>query len=188
MFINYKSRAGQTIIEAAVALSVILLIMAAIAVVVTTSVNNSSFIRSQTLASKYAQQGMEQIRYLRNNYPTTFNNLAGSSSTYCFNIVNNNNLDDLGQNSGNYLISSGSSCININIPEVSLKREVVFGNASFDCGVQPTTPPSSPVIYGTKVTVTVYWASGKCDISNRYCHKTQVISCFSKQSSSGFTL
>ena len=162
MLIKSKN-AGQTIIEAAVALSIIMLILGSITVAVITSLNSSQFIKSQSLAAKLAQQGMEKIRYIRNNDPATFNGYTAVSQAYCMDQNNNITL-------------AGAACTIVNIPQDSLIREVVFGSLSSDCSS------------GTKVTVRVYWSSGKCGSSNRYCHKSELISCLSKQSSSGFTL
>lgn len=169
MFIKYRNagpacrQVGQTIIEAAVALSVIMLILGAIAVAMLTSLNSAKFIKSQSLAVKLAQQGMEKIRYMRNNDPVAFNGYAAVSQAYCMDQNNNITL-------------AGAACTTVNIPQDSLIREVVFGSSSADCSS------------GTKVTVRVYWSSGKCSSSNRYCQKSELISCFSKESSSGFTL
>lgn len=158
-----SKNAGQTIIEAAIALSVIMLILGAITVAVLTSLNSSQFIKSQSLAVKLAQQGMEKIRYIRNNDPATFNTYAAVSQAYCMDQNNNITL-------------AGAACTTVNIPQDSLIREVVFDSSSSDCST------------GTKVTVRVYWSSGKCSSTNRYCHKSELISCLSNQSASGFTL
>ena len=158
-----RVEAGQTIIEAAVALSVIMLILGSITVAVITSLNSSQFIKSQSLAVRLAAQGMEKIRYIRNNDPVTFNAYAAVSQAYCMDQDNNISL-------------AGAACTTVNIPRDSLIREVVFDSSSFDCSS------------GTKVTVRVFWSSGKCGSSNRYCHKSELISCLSKESSSGFTL
>jgi type II secretory pathway pseudopilin PulG len=156
--------AGQTIIEAVVALSVIMLILGAITVAVLTSLNSSEFIKSQSLAVKLAQQGMEKIRYMRNNDPVTFNAYAAVNQAYCMPPDNS-------------IINPQAQCTVVSdFSGSNFIREVVFGSSSADCS------------FGTKVTVRVYWSSGKCGSTNRYCHKSELISCFSKQSSSGFTL
>lgn len=160
--IKARNNSGQTIIEAVAALAIILAILAAISVAITSSVNNSSYIRSQSLAGKYAQQGMEAVRYIRNNDPVQFNVLALSTQAYC--MGSDNNLE-----------TPGAACITVNLPE-GLIREVLFLSNSGNCSA------------GTKVTVNVYWSSGKCPSTNRFCHKSQVISCFADQSESGITL
>lgn len=150
---------GQTIVEATIALASILLALTAISVAVMTSLSNSSFIKNQTLASKYAQQGMEQMRYLRNIDPVSFE--ARESQIYCMNL--DNSLD-------------AGRCSGINI-STEFKREAEVQQESSDCST------------GTKIIVTVYWQSSKCDPEgDRFCHKSQLVSCFSKQSDEGRTL
>ncbi|HVZ66891.1 MAG TPA: hypothetical protein VG917_01385 [Patescibacteria group bacterium] len=149
---------GQTIIEATIALASIMLTLAAISIAITTSVSNSQFIKNQTLASKYAQSAMEYMSYLRNTDPTTFEARTG---IYCMN--GDNSLDT-------------GSCPTVNLAN-TFKREVDFSqDATSDCGG------------GTEVTVSVYWSSGKCGSVNTFCHKSQLISCFSNESGSGTTL
>lgn len=148
-------RAGQTIIEAMVALASILITLAAISVVITASLSNSRFIRDQSLASRYAQEGMEYMRYLRNINATSFE--AISNGGHC-----------MGED--NVLIDG--YCLAVNIDN-AYKREVEFTQNSADCNS------------GTKVVISVYWASGKCSDSDRFCHKSQLISCFAKESGLG---
>lgn len=159
----YFTKSGQTIIEAVVALSTILVILAAITIAVTTSVNNSQFIKSQSQASKYAQGAMETLRYARNNDPNTFNAYSG---VYCMGV-------------SNILDTYGAGGCPVNIPEASLIREVQFSQNSGSCSG------------GKLVTVRVYWSSGKCDsatLATRYCHKTEIVSCLSRESQSGVSL
>lgn len=173
--IKFHDRSGQTIIEAMVALAAILLILAAISVATITSLNNAEFIKNQSLASKYAQQGMESMRYTRNNDPVTFfSTYAGN--TYC--MCANNVLGDNNCVSGS---SAGTQCVKVdNFSGASLIREVKFSALG--------STESQGCSSGTRVTVTVSWSSGKCSNSVRYCHKTQLISCFSNPSASGASL
>jgi hypothetical protein len=130
---SFKNIAGQAIIEAVVALATILVILSAISVAIITSVNNSDYIKKQTLAKKIAEQGMEHIRYLRNNSPGVFFAIT-PNETQCMGEDN----------------SIGLCSGQINIPDY-FKREVFFVQNSDHC------------VGGTLVTVTVRWTSGKCD-------------------------
>lgn len=144
-------RAGQTIVEATIALASILMTLAAIGIAISTSVSNSQFIKQQTQASKYAQDGMERLRYVRNTNPTTFFALTG---IYCM-------------NEDNSLVSG--SCTTANIAN-TFKRETEFTQISnVECGDS------------TKVVVSVHWSSGKCGQTNTFCHKSQLVSCFVNQ-------
>lgn len=149
---------GQTIIEATIALASILLTLAAIAVAISTGVSNSQFIKQQSQASKYAQDGMEQLRYIRNTNPTTF---FAQEGIYCM-------------NEDSSLVTG--SCTTVNIAN-TFKREAEFAqDSSVECG------------NSTKVIVSVYWASGKCDQANTFCRKSQLVSCFVNQSGSSSSL
>lgn len=150
---------GQTIIETVIALSIILIILAAIATAIITSTSNSKFLKDQTLANKHAQGGMEYIRFLRNTNPSSFKAKDG------YKCMNEDNTFDVGQ------------CTAVNIQN-AFKREVEFIQDSTYCGEDPNDRGN----YGTEVRVAVYWSSGKCTDLNTFCHKVELISCFSDQS------
>jgi len=163
---NKKYQLGQTIIEGVVALSAIVVVLTAISIATITSLNNSQFIKNQSLASKLAQQTMEGFRYVRNNDPNTFFNVYASNN-YCMNAAGN---------------LSAPPCLADNysgISGVSFVREVKFTAASPYCS------------NGTQVEVKVSWTSGKClntTQDTRYCHKSQIVSCFANPSASGASL
>lgn len=149
---------GQTLVEATVALASILLTLAAISVAISTSVSNSQFVKQQSQASKFAQDGMEQLRYERNTNTTTF---FARNGIYCMNQDNN-------------LVTG--ACVTANLSN-TFKREVAFTqSSSVECGNT------------TKVVVSVYWATGKCSSANTFCHKSQLVSCFSDQTGTSNTL
>ncbi|HVT01053.1 MAG TPA: hypothetical protein VHE53_02345 [Patescibacteria group bacterium] len=75
---------------------------------------------------------------------------------------------------GDNTLNTGA-CSTVNLAG-TFKREVDFSQNDSDCGG------------GTKITTTVYWTSGKCSSTNTFCHKSQLISCFSNESGSGTTL
>lgn len=178
-----NSKNGQTIIEAVVALALIIVVFTAITVAIITSVSNSEFARSQALASKYAQSAMETLRYLRNNPPTsglTFDNYAAAASPNSAYCMDPNGV--LGDNNGNAGSTAGPNCTKVySFSNSSFIREVKFN----------TDPVGSGCSGGTRATVSVFWSSGKCSgatILSRYCHKSSLVSCFSKPSSSGGSL
>lgn len=148
---------GQTIIEATIALASILLTLGAIAISISTSVSNSQFIKQQSQASKYAQEAMEYFRYQRNVNPGIFFAEGDWIGSYCF-------------GSDKTLVSG--TCTGVNISN-SFKREVRFDLNPSDCGAGTKR--------SKKVTVIVSWSSGKCNVSNTFCHKSQLESCFTDQ-------
>lgn len=143
-----KKSDGQTIIEAVVALSVIMIIIAAVAITVTISLNNSLFIKNQNQANKYAQQGMEYLRNMEANDSSKFNSYTGVAC-----------MDE------SFAITTPFGSCNTNIQN-TFKRTISFDKNTADCS-------------GTRVTVSVSWSSAKCSASNTFCHKSQLISCFS---------
>ncbi len=145
---------GQTIIEAVVALASIMLTLAAITVAITTSVSNSEFIKNQSQASKYAQQGMESIRNLRNTDPTTFETLTG---ILCLN------------EDGTFTVDGCQGQVNV---DSRFRRTAEF-TPDPTCGQNETNSE-----YGIRVTVSVNWASGKCSEEDRFCHNSELVSCF----------
>lgn len=56
---------GQSLIEALIAMSAAVLIIGGLLVAVTVSIKSAQFSRNQTLATKYANEGMEAVRSIR---------------------------------------------------------------------------------------------------------------------------
>lgn len=145
--INQK---GQSLIEAVVALGAAVLIISAIAVVVITAVNNADFSKYQNLATQYSQQGMEILKQQSQSDWQGFS-VNYPSGTYCLN-----------QSSTTLTNLFGTICPkNINNFFV---RQVVINQGSVGCNSN------------TKVSVSVYWADGKCPV-NTYCHDVTLDSC-----------
>lgn len=147
------SEKGQTIIEAVVALSIILLIISAIAIVIVNALYNSQFIRNQNTANKYAQQGMEFVKNLQQNNLSSF--ALYDNGTYCIDTT---------------LSPSALTSICDTINAGSPKRTIDFIRGSSECST-----------IETKVTVTVKWSSTKCPSSNTFCHQSKLISCMPYQ-------
>lgn len=150
----YYSEKGQTIIEAVVALATILLIIAAIAIVIVNALYNSQFIKSQNMANKYAQQGMEFVKNLQQNDLTSFAEKY-VSGTYCIDTTVTPSV-----------LTSLCDTINAGTP----KRTISFIRGSSECSA-----------IETKVTVIVKWSSTRCSSSNTFCHKSELVSCMPYQ-------
>ena len=163
---NNKFVKGQTLIEVIVALSVVLLILAAIAVAVTTSVSNSTYLKSHNLASKHAQDGMEYIRHLYENQENFFESYPEGAEYF------------MGEDN---TIQQGFFEVNI---DEQFVRKVNF-QEGVNCNTDVVLDNSE-----VRVTVSVFWSSGKCKGSSteeRYCHKSELVTCFT-QRNRGFTL
>lgn len=59
------NQSGQSLVEVVIALAVAVLVLLALVSVTISSINNASFSRNQSLATKYAKQAMEDIRAYR---------------------------------------------------------------------------------------------------------------------------
>ncbi len=153
---------GQALIEALVALGIIMVVLSAISTVVVNSLFNSQFIKEQNLASKYSQEGIEIVRGIQISNLTHFKNDLTDLSPglyYCINA------------SGSDLTTTSCDTTTANTPSTS-----PIYNRTVD--LQRGSPDASPcnTTLETKVTVTTRWTSSKCG-GTPFCHKTEVQSC-----------
>lgn len=153
--LDIKSRSGQTIIEATIALALIVVVLGAISISVIASLNNSTFLKNQTLAAKYGQSGMEYVKFIRNNDPRVFNSIAAGQHCLPATITS----------------LSGLPCNASDIIDNTFIRQLEIENSSPKCGS------------AKRVRVTVAWTSSKCSGSfpNNYCHKSDLESCLPNQ-------
>ena len=140
---------GQTLIETLVALGIAVIVISAITTTAISSLSNSQYIRNQDMATKYATEGIEIVRKIRNAGYTNFRTYNG---TYC-----------LAQNQTT-LGSAVASCTTLNI------------GTTFIRSVQVQLNGCSPNI--SRATVIVAYTSGKCTVGT-YCHSSRLISCLS---------
>lgn len=144
-----EKQKGQTIIEAVVALTTIMLILTAISVVVVSSIYNSQFVRNQNLANKYSQQGMEFIRNMQANDIGQF--ASYNLITTCIDEI----TSTLTTQNCNEVNAGGT-----HVRTIQLNQDV------------------SPCNTGeTRVTVTTKWSSSKCPSTNTFCHSSILSSC-----------
>lgn len=147
-----KFEHGQTLIEVLVALGAAIAVLFGITIAVLSSLNNAKFTQNQNLANKYAAQGMEIVRQLRDS---SSSGLSQYSNTY-YCLDQNGNLTakglECGQNVGVFV------------------REVKLEQNSSSCGGGT----------GVSSTISVSWSDSACtSVSNSYCHQVKLISCFS---------
>lgn len=142
---------GDTLIEVLIGLAVATVAISAITVLGTTSLNNAKFISDQDQASKYAQEGLETVRKIRNSNYTGF---ASTSGVYCL----GKDIQTLG--------ASGSSCTTPNIDGKFIRSVIIVQNGECRSASLAHT------------TVTVSWTDGKCS-AGAYCHTSKLSSCFS---------
>lgn len=140
---------GDTLIEVLVALSVAVVVISAITSLGVVSLNNAQFIRDQDQATKYASEGMEILRGIRNSDYIGFRSKSG---TYCLG-------DD------NALGAPVPSCSLPNLDTKYIRSVNIVQNGG--CGANLVN-----------TTVSVSWIDSKC-ASGVYCHSSKLASCFS---------
>jgi len=70
--INVFKESGQSLVEVLVALSLVVIIILGLVRVTITSVRNASFAKDQRVATKYAQEGLENARHLKEEDTAVF--------------------------------------------------------------------------------------------------------------------
>lgn len=170
---RYNNSKGSTLIEALIALSAIVIVLAATSSLVITSLNNSTFNRDQNQANKLAQQGVEYIRDKVANKEGFDEYVALAGTVRC--------MKDIGLSSG--VITAGV-CDATGVIDDTYRREILLTHNSPDCALSAGGPATDTL----KAIVTVYWQSGKCPpipgpSENPFCHSQEVSSCFSDPSS-----
>lgn len=148
-----KMNSGQTLIEAVIAFTVLVIIITAIATLTISSISNSIYLRNQDNANKYAQEGMD---FLTTKKKENFSSIVNGN--YCL-IYNSNRIPQWPLTSG-----SGSTC---NSAYTSFRHEINI--ASGGC--------SAAGVSGIKIIMTVSWTDGKC-IGGVYCHRSNMQTCF----------
>lgn len=164
---NHK---GQTMIEALIALSIILTIMSATTVAVVTSLNNANFVKLQTQSNKIAQEGMEYVRdQVMNNgrFATysTYTNAYGRCMTPAFTMTT--------------WAPSTFICPANELIDGKFSRTVRFTTTQCDISGAVFTN-------GLRAVVSVYWSDGRCS-AGTYCHSQEITSCFTNPSTTSPT-
>lgn len=155
---------GQTLVEVLIGLVSMAIVISAITVVSISSLDNAQYSKNQSLATSYAQQGIELIRTIRNTDYATFSGLSG---TYC--------LAKGCTTLNNSATSSINPCGRENASPPKCYPEQ---NADFFVRDVTITPSSLLCQSQWQVQVTVSWYDGKCAAST-FCHHVDERSCLS---------
>lgn len=163
--------AGQTLLEILLAFSVSILVLGAVIIGIVTSLSNTQYTKNQNLANSYAQEGMAVVRQIRNSSWNDFKNLKdiyATNTRYCLG-------SDL--KLGEPIIHTTSCGQNIG---GIFSREITFDHRQDANGCCSNNSSNcSTGTAGSKVTVKVSWTDNKCPIGTPYCHKVELITCFS---------
>lgn len=157
---------GQTIIEVMVALAVGIVILSAITTAVLTSLNNVRQSSSQDNSGRYATDGLEIVRKMRDTQLAAFKNLNG---TYCLAESCTSLTSEVGASCGKKITTCEET-------SEGYQREVTINKNTSSCAVTPA--PQDPSLNGTQVSVKVSWKDRQCqDPDNPYCKESVVESC-----------
>ncbi len=158
---RYKNNSrGQTLVEAIIALTVLVVIITAIAALTLNSISNSIFLRSQDTANKFAQEGMDFLSTQKKQDYTTFS--AMPNDNYCLSYSSSRNPQ------WPLVSGSGAACLNSN---TTFTHEVnILSGGCVTAGV-----------VGIQVTLSVGWTDSKC-LGGAYCHRAKLQSCFTNSS------
>lgn len=146
---HFSLQKGETLIEALGALALVAVVVTAVSSAVITALSNAQYNKNQTQATKFAQQGLETVRKIRNADYFAFRSYNG---IYC-----------LGKNTS----SLGTAQSNCTTPNTDGFIRYVDIQQAPGCGTNIA-----------RVTVSVSFTDGKCN-AGTYCHVQSHSSCLS---------
>lgn len=163
----FRGEAGQTLLEILLAFSVSILVLSAVIFGITTSLSNTQYTKNQNLANSYAREGMAIVRKTRDSGWSQFVSSYTTNTTYCLN-----------QGSTELISASGPPTVVCGINVGIFTREIIFEHDSLSC-CSNSSPICEMGIKGSKAAVKVSWSDNKCPVGTPFCHKVELITCFS---------
>lgn len=155
---------GETIIEVVIAIGAAMIILTALTTMMLRSLNNATEGSSRTMATQYAQDGLEIMRNMKDNSWSTLVNLP--TSTYCL-ADSCSTLSPTAGTCGKKVSTCGVNVANTFVREVAINQN--------DGTCMPTNPMSGKKFI--RVVTSVSYKDTNCPSSNLYCHTIQVESC-----------
>lgn len=167
-----KHQAGQTLIEVLVGLATLVVVIAAITSSVLSSLYDAEFSKSQSLATSYAEQGVEILRNMRNNDIASLSASYLTNPSYCLGSECTGLVPGTLNQTGpsNYCWTK----LSVNCPQniETFVREVDVNQNSTKCQSSTTDD--------VEANVSVSWSDSKCtDALSPFCHSISVSTCFS---------
>lgn len=162
---KYKNNKGIILIEAILALGMIVVIMTALVTALVSSLSNTDFSKNQSIATNYAQEGLE---IARNDKDFDFSRFASLSGSYCLYSDSDNPIQSV------FSAAPSPPCGKI---DGIYTRTIYINSSGVDQGgTQKCIPKATnqPVY----VVSTVTWSDSKCTGANNQCHQVELNSCF----------
>jgi type II secretory pathway pseudopilin PulG len=174
-----KKQKGQTLLEILLAFSVSILVLSAVILGIITSLNNAQYAKNQGLANSYAQEGMAVVKQIRDSSWSDLNNLSlgnfNNNTKYCI------GQDLVLRNDEEHRIRSDLNCSTTGHGVGAggiFSREVLFEHNSLNCCSNDSLNCSTGT-KGSKAAIVVSWSDNKCPIGSPFCHKVELVTCFS---------
>lgn len=167
-----RNQEGQSLIEVLVGLVTASLIIGAITVATITALNNSVFSKNQSIATQYAQQGLELVRNLRDRQNSSFSQLNGH---YCL----AKSCTDIKPTSSNPKDPCGPKSIICDQNVGGENADIFVRQVFVDPNSTYCMDTTQQVTQGTQVTVNVSWFDAKCGTGNVFCHQVNLSTCLS---------
>jgi Tfp pilus assembly protein PilV len=149
---------GAILIEAILALTVIVVLMTALVSALVSSLSNSNYSKAQTAATGYAQEGLD---YMRNERDNNYTNISTLNGTYCL-------------SSALAFSGPGSPC-GANI-DGKFSRSLYVNNTGKDERSGASLPINKCESSSVFVASSVSWTDSKC--TSGLCHKVELSACF----------
>lgn len=163
------NKKGVILIEAILALAIIVIIMTALVAALISSVSSTNFSKNQSLATNYAQDGLEVARGQKDSDFNTFSTFDG---LYC--LSDNQVLEQTDEP-----VTDVSDCSqNISNGNANYFTRTIYINPR---GKDERSAPKdmcSQSAGSIFVASTVSWSDSKCTDDSTDCHKVELNSCF----------
>ena len=153
---------GSILIEAIIALTVIVVLMTALVSALVASLSSSNFSKNQTIATGYAQDGLEKFRALRDQDYDAFRNFP--TGYYCLGLGV--------EPPGTY----NSNLCSVNIDSI-FSRTIYINRNGWDDRSAPGEQKCDDFSSVYVVSI-LRWTDSKCD-GGALCHRVELDGCFS---------
>jgi type II secretory pathway pseudopilin PulG len=146
--ITNKDQKGQSLLEVLTALGVAAVVIVALSILAVSSLRNAQHARSQTEATKFVNEGIEQVRTVRDQ--KGWNAFGGYTINSCYVVDTTVSPWSLTNNGGVVVCGSGGEPIG----STQFKREIKLEDANLSGGTPGCSTGPCP---GRKITVSVFW-------------------------------
>lgn len=157
-----KNQKGETLIEAILALTIVIVIITGVVTVVITALSGSSSNKNESTALNFAQEGIDILRDVKSSNFTAFSDTYSTAGYYCF------GNDNVPQDISNCLDTSH------NIGTGDFVRKVYVDLTGH---LPPPNQLTLKCESGAFAASIVSWSDGKCKTTAN-CHQVEIDSCF----------